>query len=222
MESGADDPHDYVRAVFAHFVALRGRGTDLSAIDEQLLLRWEAAGLPLAWVIEGIDAAFAKLREPPASLSDCTRYVNKVAKAHRTEHAADPAQSPVSAFPAAPPVANGGASEDSDEPASIRRLRRLATGDDPLLGPACAFVLDALIALGPLADLPPDELASIDDRVEAALWERLTDADRARLDDKALQAAAAQGRGGDARAERRARSRAVRDHAGYRSVLTPD
>lgn len=66
---------DYATAVVEFFVERRGKGSALSSADEQTLLGWEAAGIPLSVVFAGVDAAFERKAEPPTSLGECNRWV---------------------------------------------------------------------------------------------------------------------------------------------------
>ena len=66
---------DYARAIVEHFVVLRGKGSAVSSADEALLLGWERDGFPLEIVLEGIDLAYERKREPPKSLTECGRWV---------------------------------------------------------------------------------------------------------------------------------------------------
>lgn len=199
----------YARGLFDHFVSRRARGTDLSSQDVHLLLVWEAEGVPEAWVVEGIDAAFAKLREAPASISECRRYVLKVVEAKReveavensgTATAADE-EGEASALPA--PFC-------ADEPAPLRQLRMLC-------GHPRTEVAEAAEALcGQLRALPSEKLTSfefllgLDAQLEDAVVAALPEAEREELEEEAQRMVRRERRGADAAALRRARTRAYR------------
>jgi hypothetical protein len=69
------DETDYARQIATVFIDRRGRGTALSSADQQLLWQWERDGLSIDDVLRGIDEAFARKREPPASLRACRRWI---------------------------------------------------------------------------------------------------------------------------------------------------
>jgi hypothetical protein len=217
---------DYVRDVFAYFTTRRARGTDLSAIDEELLLSWEREGVPLAWVIEGIDHTFARLVEPPASLAECAASVRRIIRAHGQAVASGggrQAPAPVETTDAAPPtLAPASAAWLTDEPDVVRRLRERAARLDGLLAAAHEEVLQQWRALPDAEAVDAERLAELDERVEAALLARLDAAQLREVSDEAATQLRAEGRVGDPRATRRARSRALRQVTGYVSLFVAD
>ena len=68
---------DYTVQIVNHFLHVRQRGAAISAVDQQLIMRWEAAELPLHVVLGGIDDAFTRLVDPPRSLVRCARFVSQ-------------------------------------------------------------------------------------------------------------------------------------------------
>lgn len=77
-ETWTSDPHDpdeAFRRISAWFVIRRGRGTALSAADIDALESWIRAGHSWFDVLHAVDTAFAKLRNPPASLRACARFL---------------------------------------------------------------------------------------------------------------------------------------------------
>lgn len=106
MTSTSDD-FDFARALTDAFVERRGRGSALSAADRHLADGWEADGVPLDVVLDGIDAAFERRRDAPRSLKDCKRWVTAAIKKWRAsgsvvEGAGDFAASPSGAAPSTP------------------------------------------------------------------------------------------------------------------------
>ena len=72
-----DDRAEYLRAVEACFVGLRGRGFLLSPRDVALVERWRTEGVPLRIVIRGLEEgakAFQKRNSPGAALPSALAY----------------------------------------------------------------------------------------------------------------------------------------------------
>ena len=199
----------YARGLFDHFVIRRARGTDLSAQDVHLLLGWEAEGVPEAWVVEGIDAAFAKLREAPASISECRRYVLKVVEARREKPAeADAA----TGRGAAATEAEAGlpAPFCAAEPGPLRQLRLLCLHGRAEVAAAAGELCEELRALPPEALVTFELLLGLDGRLEEAVVAALPEAEREALEEEAQRVLRRERRGADAAAARRARTRAYR------------
>lgn len=74
---------DYVRLLAEAFIDRRGRGTSLSSADQQLLLEWEAAGVPIDLVQRGIEDAFLRRRDAPPSIRACRRWVEDRWRRHQ-------------------------------------------------------------------------------------------------------------------------------------------
>jgi len=66
---------NYFTETEEHFLRRRGGGLLLSTLDWALIETWKDAGIPLAAVLRGIDAAFDKYDQRPAK----TRKVNSLA-----------------------------------------------------------------------------------------------------------------------------------------------
>lgn len=192
----------YGRVLFDYFVQRRGRGTDLSSQDVQLLLRWEEEGVPEQWVVEGIDAAFAKLREAPSSISECRRHVLKVVEKRREVDA--PTE----------PAAEPPATSREEEPAPIRALRALTGHERPEVASAASELLEAVLAEPEEARHAFELLGGLDGRLEAAVLARLPEADREAVRAEAAQMLRRERRAPDAAAARRAQTRAYRSYLG--------
>jgi hypothetical protein len=178
---------DFARIVVDAFVMRREHGSAVSSLDQALVLKWERQGVPLGVVLDAVDEAFRKRREPPASLTDCARQVQAAfakwalgADASATETPAIPATSaavdPATASqPALPPTRNrpvavalrASAAQTAD-PRGRAALKRLATEVEAHFGLHAAF--DAV-----------DE-ASVLRAFGAIAWSSLTDEERAQID----------------------------------------
>lgn len=188
----------YGRALFEYFVRRRGRGTDLSSQDVALLLRWEEDGVPEPWVVEGIDAAFAKLREAPASISECRRHVLKVVEKRRED--------------AAPVAAESGVPAQAldDEPAPIRVLRSLCRHDRSEVAAAATQLLEAVMAQSEEARVSFAVLGALDGQLEASVMAALPASEQAAVEEETEQMLRRERRAPDASSRRRARTRAYR------------
>lgn len=101
---------DFARVIVDHFLARCGTGSAISSADQALLLGWEAGGVPLDVVLQGIDRAFEERREAPRSLTHCRAWVRKAQAGEEARHG-------VSASPEGP----GGGSSRSGASASAGR-----------------------------------------------------------------------------------------------------
>lgn len=124
--STSDLRSDYARDIVEHFVERRAHGTAISSADQQLLADWEARGVPLFCVLEGLDRAFERRREPPRALAHCRRWVHAAWRAWAAEDVEDAE----AARPIAPPTDAGHPRAPDDassvEPASLAdRAREL-------------------------------------------------------------------------------------------------
>ncbi len=81
-----DDRSDYFQTIARKFFNLRGAPFFLSSNELSLVEKWEAAGIPLRIVLEGIKASFSVQRKKPGgvgprrrirSLSFCEAYVKE-------------------------------------------------------------------------------------------------------------------------------------------------
>lgn len=70
-------PPDYVRTIVEAFIERRGKGTAVSSADMHLVGAWENAGISVDAALRGIDTAFSRRRQPPASLVACNRHVQQ-------------------------------------------------------------------------------------------------------------------------------------------------
>ncbi len=87
-ETSTSEPRsDYARDIVEHFVERRERGSAISSADQQLVADWEARGVPLFCVIEGVDRAFERRREPPRALTQCRRWVHAAWRAWAADDA---------------------------------------------------------------------------------------------------------------------------------------
>lgn len=157
---------DYARAAVEHFVRLRGKGTAVSAADEALLLSWEADGIPLEIVLEGVDTAFERKREAPKSLSECGRWVRAAFK----KRAADDGTGTPSTERARPMVK----SELNGLPADTRdSLERWRKSSHAALREAAEEMWTELLAEVATVGVVPRELAEIvDEAVRLGALER--------------------------------------------------
>lgn len=90
---------DYAQRVVEHFLLRRQKASAESSRDQVQIEKWEVEGIPVGTVLDGIDRAFAALREPPKSVCACGRWVrglHRDAAAPPEPHAADVPQ-PVAA-----------------------------------------------------------------------------------------------------------------------------
>jgi hypothetical protein len=77
---------DYFTEIEAHFIARRGTPFVLNAKDWPLMQEWEKSGIPLAIVIEAIDAVFDRFQAEDRKvngLSFCRDEVKKLWKQRR-------------------------------------------------------------------------------------------------------------------------------------------
>jgi hypothetical protein len=70
-----DNYFNYFTEIEEHFLRRRGGGLLLSTLDWALIETWKDAGIPLAAVLRGIDAAFDRYDQRPSK----TRKVNSLA-----------------------------------------------------------------------------------------------------------------------------------------------
>jgi hypothetical protein len=84
------DELSFTRIVEQYFLALKGRGLMISAVDLARIRAWEQTGVPIRAVCEAIRSAFDRHQarhgeqaRPPESLSFCSRAVNRAIKAWR-------------------------------------------------------------------------------------------------------------------------------------------
>lgn len=85
--STSDPRSDYARDIVEHFLERRERGSAISSADQQLVADWEARGVPLFCVIEGVERAFERRREPPRALTQCRRWVHAAWRAWAADDA---------------------------------------------------------------------------------------------------------------------------------------
>jgi hypothetical protein len=214
-ESGAGDaasslPSTYARGLFDHFVSRRARGTDLSSQDVHLLLGWEAEGIPEGWVVEGIDVAFAKLREAPASISECRRYVLKVVEARREKPVEAVANGAGAAAGDDTPQAGVPAPFCADEPGPLRQLRLLCRHPRAEVAAASERLCEELRLMPAEALVSFEVLLGLESRLEEAVVALLPDEEQEALAEEAQRMLRRERRGADAAAVRRARTRAYR------------
>jgi hypothetical protein len=214
-ESGAGGaasslPSTYARGLFDHFVTRRARGTDLSSQDVHLLLGWEAEGIPEGWVVEGIDVAFAKLREAPASISECRRYVLKVVEARRERPAEASAEGGADGSTGQAPEAGLPAPFCADEPGPLRQLRLLCRHPRAEVAAASERLCEKLRLMPAEALVSFEVLLGLELRLEEAVVALLPDEEQEALEEEAQRMLRRERRGADAAAARRARTRAYR------------
>ena len=161
----------YYRTIARALLERRGAPFALSPRDQSAIASWEERRIPLAVVLEGVDRAFEghRARGRPArsfTLSGCERQVDAAFAQHRDRAAG-----------AGPAAAATGARRDK-----IDRARREIEAALPALAADDAEIAGLLReALGVLAAPGPDEdaLERIDERIEAVLWARATEGDKA-------------------------------------------
>ena len=200
----------YARGLFDHFVSRRARGTDLSSQDVHLLLSWESEGIPEGWVVEGIDVAFAKLREAPASISECRRYVVKVVEARREKPAEEVANGGAEASSGEAPEAGLPAPFCAEEPGPLRQLRLLCRHPRAEVAAAAERLCEALRLMPVEALVRFEVLLGLELRLEEAVVALLPAAEQEALAEEAQRMLRRERRGADAAAARRARTRAYR------------
>ena len=162
---------NYFTEIEEHFQRARGTGLFLlSPVDWALIEAWKNAGIPLAAVLRGIDAAFEKWRSRPVRAR--VQQVNALAycaQAVATEAQAMADQAPVARKDAAPPFPL------DDVRAFVARnaaaLRK--AGDEELAGSLEALDLAALY--GDLEQLE-QRLTAIEEKMIARLKSRASDA----------------------------------------------
>lgn len=200
----------YARGLFDHFVSRRARGTDLSSQDVHLLLSWESEGIPEGWVVEGIDVAFAKLREAPASISECRRFVLKVVEARREKPAEEVANGAGAVSVDGAPEAGIPALFCDDEPGPLRQLRLLCRHPRAEVATASERLCEELRLMPVEALVSFEVLLGLESRLEEAVVALLSDEEQEALAEEAQRMLRRERRGADAAAARRARTRAYR------------
>ena len=144
---------DYARAIVEHFVRLRGKGAAVSAADEALLLSWESMEIPLDVVLEGVDSAFDRKREPPKSLSECGRWVRAGYKKWSSVDIVDDRDAPSGCSTTDP---RSGLPRETQD-----RLARWRESQHAPLAAAAAQVWAELVAESAAVGVIPEEMVAI-------------------------------------------------------------
>lgn len=203
---------DYAEGIIEYFVDLRGKGATVSSLDQQTVLAWEVAGVPLAAVLDGIDDAFTRKAEPPKSIRDCKRWVTKQAKTQAARQGTAPTARDAAAAAVARAIDAGGwdpaaADQSATSPAEVARawLDALARSHDARLQRAVAsLTAEVEQVIAQEGALPEAMLDVLDDALAALLLGELgaevsagirvrsaAEANRAReagLDERAVEA----------------------------------
>lgn len=221
---------DYAEGIIEYFVDLRGKGATVSALDQQEILAWERADVPLAAVLDGIDAAFARKAEPPKSVRDCKRWVTKQAKLHATRSGVAPAAAADAAQQAVARAVDAGGWEqrapaEVTAAADVARRWLLALGEeaDPRIHRAAVALREEVESVIQAdGSLPDAMLAVLEDALATLLLAELDAPDAASVRVAVASAANhARERGlPDAAVEAR-RRRALRQHVAVRIPWEP-
>jgi hypothetical protein len=161
-------------------------------------------------VVEGIDVAFAKLREAPASISECRRYVLKVVEARREKPAEASADGGAEAASGEAPEARIPAPFCAEEPGPLRQLRLLCRHPRAEVATAAERLCAELRLMPAEALVRFDVLLGLESRLEEAVVALLPDEEQEALEEEAQRMLRRERRGADAAAARRARTRAYR------------
>jgi hypothetical protein len=209
---------DFADAVIQYFVDLRAKGLTVSGIDQQTLLDWERRDVSLHIVLEGIDAAFARKKDPPKSLRECQRWVNAAAKKAGEATDAKPADAP--AWPD-PSEATSEESASAPSPRDREAARTdawlaLLRGDDVAVFSAAGTALIAEVTRRRSAGADEIELGAVlDDAFAVYAMRELPPSQAAELRVAMAKAAnEARERGVTDRAIEAQRRRALRDGIG--------
>jgi hypothetical protein len=203
---------DFARAVVEFFVERRGKGSAISSADEQLVMQWEEAGVPVSVVFAGIDTAFDRKSEAPKSLSDCKRWVTAAFKkwsgGDKLE-AASHSGTGAGALPGATADATAGAPDDGDtsswEERFIGELVERAGAMRPEVRSATEVVVGELRALIARGALTPDLITVVDEAIAESALAALEPGERARVVAEAERAIGGRAMSGAAWAAARAR-----------------
>jgi len=125
---------DYAKHISDYFIELRAKGSAISSADQAALLAWEAEGVPIDVVISGIDHAFRARREPPMSLCECKRYINRAMQQWLGE-AAETISFPI-------PVVNSDSAVDVPTDAATLEMPRFSQASNAPLTPGARIAVD--------------------------------------------------------------------------------
>lgn len=208
---------DFARAVVEFFVERRGKGSAISSADEQLVMQWEEAGVPVSVVFAGIDTAFDRKSEAPKSLSDCKRWVTAAFKkwsgGDKLE-AASRSGTGTGALPGATADATAGETTGAPDDAGgtssweerfIGELVERAGAMRPEVRSATEVVVGELRALIARGALTPDVITVVDEAIAESALAALDPGERARVVAEAERAIGGRAMSGAAWAAARAR-----------------
>lgn len=200
---------DFARAVVEFFVERRGKGSAISSADEQLVMQWEEAGVPVSVVFAGIDTAFDRKSEAPKSLSDCKRWVTAAFKkwsgGDKLEASAYAAPDTVIAARRSEEASDSGAETRSWEQRLVDELVERAATARPEMRDATASVVAELRELIARGGLTPDVVSVVDEAIAEAALAALQPGERARVVAEAERAIGGRAMSGPAWAAARAR-----------------
>lgn len=168
------------------FLALRGKGSAISSVDQNILGDWELKlGVPIDVVLDGIQEAFDRQLEKPLSLQECSRYINARFKKLRADSGAVEGSGNVSSGSsgsAAAPLQLVGAKRkskpDAAPPVPTRRVdralelltRRNSAEKDADVRAAYALLLEEMREVSrTMDDLPQSLVRELDAFLAAAL-----------------------------------------------------
>ncbi len=159
----------YYRTIAREFLSRKGRGFFISPRDLEVIAGWEARGIPLRVVLEGIERTFEKSKKQGVgtrtlSLARCDREVGRALDQHRDRSAGRRAR------------ATPGAGKRDRARREVEQAFLTASSGDPALS---RLLGEALTGLS--AEAPDEEaLERIEASIEDLLYDRASPEDRAR------------------------------------------
>lgn len=176
---------EYLRAVEARFVALRGRGFMLSPRDVGLVDRWREAGIPARVVLAAVEEGARRFRDThprgvpmPSTLAYFANHVESVIASRRElllghRAAADEGarDAPLSREPLLEAIEKAGRAQTTDGARDVLRDAWRTVRAAPPEGDVWALTadVDRSIVDGLLACLPEDAADELQRSVEAAV-----------------------------------------------------